>query len=174
MATTLGNPVPIADALAIAERCKDELHLIDELIQIYEKVEEVARANPEIQQSNCLFYAFSITQADSMFIRLRRLVEGDKRTASVVRLGKHIAENYKAFTPEWYLDQYKGTGVESFASSIWVKYATGNGESVCPMKVGSKVDGLKKLVLPVERACPKRPKNPIWPGLPAKSPARRR
>lgn len=132
----------ITDAIAMSERIKEELEQLDEMIQVYQKVEDAVRANPQIQRNNLFFGVFQWCHSDSLLIRLRRLVDKDKRSGSLRLLCKFISDHATAFDKGWYARIYAGTVVEPYAQGWWLEVATPDGAHLCPMKLMAKADEL--------------------------------
>lgn len=135
--------VYIREAIRLVDRIKDELNELDQLIQIYDKVEAVVKNNPEIQTNNGLFFAFQTTHTDSLLIRLRRIMDDNSRTGSLYRLAKFIAAKPQAFSRKWFDAIYAGTPVATFTDKWWPEYANASGEHVCPVKLMAKADTLR-------------------------------
>ena len=87
----------ISEAIKLSERIQEELLQIDEMVQVYDKVEAAVRSNMAIQKNNLFFAVFQSAHTDSLMIRLRRLVDQDKRTGSLWLLCKYISDNARAF-----------------------------------------------------------------------------
>jgi len=133
----------VQQAIKLVDRIKDELNELDELIQIYDKVEAAVMANPEIQTNNGLFFAFQTTHTDSKLIRLRRIMDNGSRTGSLYQLARFIAAKPQAFSRKWFDAIYAGTPVATFTDKWWPEYANANGEHVCPVKLMAKADALR-------------------------------
>lgn len=133
----------LAEAVRLIESVKDELLNMDELMQIHDKVEAVVMANAEIQQNNGLFYAYQITHADSLLVRLRRLTDDNRRTGSLYQIAKHLAAAPEVFSKVWYDAFYAGSPVQHLSPGWWLEYANAVGDHLCPDKLMAKADDLR-------------------------------
>ena len=138
------NEQIISEAIRYSERIKDELEQLDEMIQVYDKIEHAVMGNAEIQKSNLFFGVFQSAHTESLMIRLRRIVDRDKRTGSLWYLCRFISINAAAFDRQWYMRIYACTAVKGLAPSWWHKVATNDGQHICPVKLTKKATDLHK------------------------------
>ncbi len=138
----------IDEARAMLKTVVDEVLELDVFIQLFDRIREIVLANDAINKENDVFWLMTVTYFDSVLTRLRRLVDTDRRTNSVVTLIRYVAKNHKCFTREWHGTMYADAQdfVRRLEPKQWQKRADQTGAHLCPDKLAQKAKVLAERV----------------------------
>lgn len=141
---------PVQQARNMLETVKNEICVLDAMMQLYEGVREIVLANDAINKKNDVFWLMTVTYFDSALMRLRRLADTNRRTTSLVTLIEHIRGNVQSFTREWHKSMYADAQdfVRELEKGWWKQRADKTGAYLCQDKLlcmaAKVIDKVKK------------------------------
>ena len=111
--------------------------------QIFGEVQDIIKANPEIQEPNAFYRFLANTYGDANIMGVRRQIKPHKDSISLVGLLKDIIENPSVLSRERFVKLYK-TNMQSIANRIFdERFSIRYPNHIDPVIVQQDLDELK-------------------------------
>lgn len=124
---------------------------------IYEETWRIVEANPNTHDPNDFVMWFQRLYARSTAVAVRRMVDQDKRTHSLVRLLEHLKCHARDITRDWFCAQHSDSpAIRDSAHRVFDQWSIPGGDCVDPGKVSTRIEKLKNVCKPVKYFVDKR------------------